>query len=63
VLGENRRTARRQKDAGDQVEHVVRAVTEDDLVLAKAGRPVRSATPGDQVELVRVTRSMPPIAA
>ncbi len=51
MLGEDGGAPRRQEDAGDQVEHIIRAVAQNDLILG-------NATPfghlGDEVELVRV---------
>jgi hypothetical protein len=49
MLGENGGTTRGQENAGDQVEHVVRAVAEHDLVL---GHAAPFGDLGDQVELV-----------
>jgi hypothetical protein len=36
ILGEDRRASRREKHAGDQIEHVVRAVAEHDALAAEA---------------------------
>ena len=51
MLGENGGTTGGQENAGDQVEHIIRAVAENDLILGNAA-PFGDL--GDEVELVGV---------